>query len=101
MQVDLVRSEVAPVVAGPDADDTGTTGGLDAGARGLLDGGEIESVHDDFSPSCSIIVRRLSPALRMTSIACRVCGATRPCDFTCFSLDTSVIMSYHVLSLFV
>src|SRR5579875_1207660 len=44
----MKRSEMAAVVAGTDADDAGTTSGLDAGVHGLLDDGKIESVDDDF-----------------------------------------------------
>src|SRR5579884_1354947 len=46
--MDVKRPEMAAVVAGTDADDAGTTSRLDAGAHGLLDGSEIESIDDDF-----------------------------------------------------
>src|SRR5579884_1297125 len=45
--MNMEGAEIAAVVAGADADNTRTAGGFDAGARRLLDGGEIESVDDD------------------------------------------------------
>src|SRR6185295_13436086 len=47
MQAEVVFPELAAVVAGRDLDDTGTTGGIDADAQGVLDRGTVQAVHHD------------------------------------------------------
>src|SRR6185437_6325430 len=47
MQMKMVRTELATVVAGGDAADAGAAGGGDAGAHGGRDGGEVHAVEHD------------------------------------------------------
>src|SRR5438132_1255404 len=47
VEIQMVRSEFAAIVAGGDADDPREASGADAGDRCLFDGVEIEAVDDD------------------------------------------------------